>query len=164
MENQVFRIIFTVFVGLMIAVFIGFGIAAFFPQPVYPQAITDLYNTMATKVPTAAEQAQITEMENAYQLAQQAHSRIVTIIVTVSAVILLGLSLLLEKKNRVLANGVMLGGLFSLLYGAAMGLGTQDAMSSFIAVGVGLAAVVFIGVRRFGQARDENPASEIATR
>ncbi len=155
MENQVFRIIFSVFVGLMIAFFVGFGIDAFYPEPVYPQAITDMYNAMATKVPTADEQAKITAMEQAYQLTQQAHNRIVTVVVTIAAVIFLGLSLVLENKNRVMANGVMLGGLFALVYGAGRGLGAQDSMVTFITVGVGLAAVILIGLRRFSHARDE---------
>lgn len=135
--------------------FVGFGIDAFYPAPQYPQAITDLYNTLATKTPTAAEQAQITNLEQAYQSALQAHNRVVTIVVTIAAVIFLGLSILLEAKNRVMANGIMLGGLFTLLYGAARGLGSQDSMITFITVGVGLAAVILIGLRRFSHAREE---------
>jgi hypothetical protein len=54
-----------------------------------------------------------------------------------------------------MANGVMLGGLFTLLYGAARGLGSQDSMITFITVGIGLAAVVLIGLRRFSHAREE---------
>jgi len=155
MENQVFRIIFTVFVGLMTAFFVGFGIDAFYPEPQYPQAINDLYNLIANKTPTAAEQAQIAALEQAYQNDIQAYNRIVTIVVTIAAVIYLGLSILLEAKNRVMANGVMLGGLFTLLYGAARGLGSQDSMITFITVGIGLAAVVLIGLRRFSHAREE---------
>ena len=158
MENQVFRVIFTVFVGIMIAFFVGFGIDAFYPEPVYPQAINDLYDAMSTKVPTPEDQAKITALEQAYQLAQQTHSRVVTIVVTIAAVVFLGLSVLLENKNRVLANGIMLGGLFSLLYGAARGLGSQDSMITFITVGFGLAAVVLIGMRRFSRSRDATDA------
>jgi len=154
MENQVFRIIFTIFVGLMIAFFVGFGIDAFYPEPVYPQAINDIYNTLADKVPTAADQAKIDALEQAYQLSQQSHNRVVTIVVTIAAVTFLGLSVVLENRNRVMANGLLLGGLFSLLYGVARGLGSQDSMIAFITVGVGLIAVVLIGLRRFNHARE----------
>ena len=34
MENQILRVIFAVFVGLLIAFFVGFGIDAFYPEPV----------------------------------------------------------------------------------------------------------------------------------
>ena len=158
MENQIFRIIFAVFVGLMIAFFVGFGIDAFFPQPVYPQAITDMYNVIGGKTPTADEQAKISALEQAYQLEQQVHNRIVSIVVTICAVIFLGVSLVLENKNRVMANGVMLGGLFALVYGAGVGLGSQDSMITFITVGVGLAAVVVVGLRRFSHARETKTA------
>lgn len=158
MENQIFRIIFVVFVGLMVAFFVGFGIDAFYPEPVYPQAIQDMWNMLANKTPTAEEQAKINALEQAYQLEQQTHNRIVSIVVTIAAVIFLALSVLLEDKNRVMANGIMLGGLFSLLYGAARGLGSQDSMVTFITVGVGLAAVVLIGLRRFSHTREASSA------
>lgn len=158
MENQIFRIIFVVFVGLMVAFFVGFGIDAFYPEPVYPQAIQDMWTMLGSKTPTAEEQAAINALEQAFQLQQQTHNRIVSIVVTIAAVIFLALSVLLEDKNRVMANGIMLGGLFSLLYGAARGLGSQDSMVTFITVGVGLAAVVLIGLRRFSHARETSSA------
>ncbi|MCX6495067.1 MAG: hypothetical protein NTY82_04750 [Actinobacteria bacterium] len=158
MENQIFRIIFVVFVGLMVTFFVGFGIDAFYPEPVYPQAIQDMWTMLANKTPTVEEQAKINALEQAYQLEQQTHNRIVSIVVTIAAVIFLALSVLLENKNRVMANGIMLGGLFSLLYGAARGLGSQDSMVTFITVGVGLAAVVLIGLRRFSHARETSSA------
>jgi len=72
--------------------------------------------------------------------------------------VFLGLSLVFEKRSLVLANGIMLGGLFALVYGAARGLGSQDSMVTFITVGVGLAAVVLIGMRRFSRPRDVSNA------
>ncbi len=155
MENQILRVIFAIFVGLMIAFFVGFGIDAFYPEPVYPQVINDLYSTATDKPISADVQAQINALEAAYQADQQMHNRVISIVVTIAAVLFLGVSLLFENKNRVMANGILLGGLFSLLYGTARGLGTQDSMVTFITVGVGLAAVVFIGLRRFNHAHDD---------
>ena len=163
MENAVLKIIFAIFLGVMIAFFVGFGIDAFYPQPVYPTELQTLYNSIAnSKVPTEDVQAQITQLETAYQVAQQTHNRIVSIVVTIAAVIFLGLSLLLEKKNKVMTNGVMLGGLFTLFYGTALGMGTQDSMITFITVGVGLLAVVLLGLRRFSHAREERDAAVAA--
>jgi hypothetical protein len=154
MENSVLKIIYAVFLGLMVAFFVGFGIDAFFPEPIYPTAINDLYAQVGDKAITPELQAQITALENAYSSDQQVHNRIVSIIVTIAAVLFLGLSLVFEKRSLVLANGIMLGGLFALVYGAARGLGSQDSMITFITVGVGLIAVVLIGMRRFSRARE----------
>lgn len=154
MENSVLKIIYAVFLGLMVAFFVGFGIDAFFPEPIYPTAINDLYAQAGDKAITPELQAQITTLENAFVSEQQSHNRIVSIIVTIAAVIFLGLSLVFEKRSLVLANGIMLGGLFALVYGAARGLGSQDSMITFITVGIGLAAVVLIGLRRFSHARE----------
>lgn len=158
MENFVLKIIYAVFLGLMVAFFVGFGIDAFFPEPIYPTAINDLYMQAGDKAITPELQAQITALENAFQSEQQVNNRIVSIIVTIAAVIFLGLSLVFEKRSLVLANGIMLGGLFALVYGVARGLGAQDSMITFITVGVGLAAVVLIGLRRFSHAREATTA------
>ena len=115
MENSVLKIIYAVFLGLMVAFFVGFGIDAFFPEPIYPTAINDLYAQAGDKAITPELQAQITALENAFTSDQQAHNRIVSIIVTIAAVLFLGLSLVFEKKSLVLANGIMLGGLFALV-------------------------------------------------
>jgi hypothetical protein len=158
MESAVLKVIFAIFLGLMVAFFVGFGISAFFPDPVYPNAINDLYAQAGDKAITPELQAQITELENAYANDQQVHNRIVSIIVTIAAVLFLGLSLVFEKRSLVLANGIMLGGLFALVYGAARGLGSQDSIVTFITVGVGLAAVVFIGLRRFSRPSEATSA------
>ena len=52
------------------------------------------------------------------------------------AVILLGLSLGLERKNKVMANGILSGGLFTLVYGVTHGFGSRDTTTRFITLTV----------------------------
>lgn len=65
------------------------------------------------------------------------------------AVLLLVLSLVFEKRNKVLTNGVMLGGLFTLIYAVGRSFASSETTVTFVAVTVGLAVVLFLGSRRF---------------
>jgi hypothetical protein len=153
MENKVLKIIFTLFIGVMVALFVGFGIEAFYPSPVYPDI---MWQENMTEKQTAAIQA----AEEAYQEAVRVHNQIVSIVVTAAAVIIMFLSMFLEKRNRTLTNGLLLGGLFSLVYGSTVGFSAGSAMVTFITVGVGLAAVIVVGVRRFSPSREAREAAK----
>src|SRR3990170_3350495 len=150
MDNKVLRIVYTFFVGVMLALFVGLGIDTFYPGPDEPQ-----YPFEVADQPTPEEQRDYDDELQAYQDAQEGYNRTVAVIATVSAVLMMGLSLLLEKTNTVLTNGVMLGGLFTLLYGVGRGFASGDTTTTFITVAVGLAVVVFLGYRRFGQRGDD---------
>jgi hypothetical protein len=147
MENKVLKIIFTLFIGVMVALFVGLGIEAFYPSPVYPDI---MWEENMTDEQTAAIQA----AEAAYQEAVRARNQIVSIVVTAVAVLIMVGSMFLEKRNLTLTNGLLLGGLFSLIYGSTVGFSAGSAMVTFITVAVGLAAVIVVGVRRFGPSRE----------
>jgi hypothetical protein len=153
MENKVLKIIFTLFIGVMVALFVGLGIEAFYPSPVYPDV---MWQENMTEKQTAAIQA----AEAAYQEAVRVRNQIVSIVVTAIAVIIMVASMFLEKRNLTLTNGLLLGGLFSLIYGSTVGFSAGSAMVTFITVGVGLAAVIVVGVRRFSPSREAKEAAK----
>jgi hypothetical protein len=153
MENKVLKIIFTLFIGVMVALFVGLGIEAFYPSPVYPDI---MWEENMTDEQTAAIQA----AEAAYQEAVRVRNQIVSIVVTAIAVIIMVASMFLEKRNLTLTNGLLLGGLFSLIYGSTVGFSAGSAMVTFITVGVGLAAVIVVGVRRFSPTREAREAAK----
>jgi hypothetical protein len=153
MENKVLKIIFTLFIGVMVSLFVGFGIEAFYPSPVYP-------DIMWQENMTEKQQAALQAAEEAYQQAVRVHNQIVSIVVTAAAVIIMVVSMFLEKRNSTLTNGLLLGGLFSLVYGSTVGFCAGSAMVTFITVAVGLAAVIVVGVRRFGPSREAKEAAK----
>ena len=72
------------------------------------------------------------------------------IIALVAAIVLLAGSLALERlPNKVLVNGVLLGGLFTLLYSVIRGFASEDSKMTFIAVSIGLAIAIYLGYHRF---------------
>ena len=99
--------------------------------------------------PTDAEVAKASAAQKAYDTAYQSYSRHVSIMSMGGAVLLLALSLGLERKNKVMANGILLGGLFTLVYGVARGFVSRDTTTLFITLSVALALVMVLGFRRF---------------
>jgi hypothetical protein len=156
MENKVLKIVFTLFIGVMVALFVGFGIEAFYPAPPYPNDLEIIY----AKEMTEAQQATAQALQTAYDEAVKLHNQITSIVVTAVAVIIMFVSMFLEKRNITLTNGLLLGGLFTLIYGSGVGFSAGSAMITFITVAVGLAAVIVVGVRRFNPARDARQAAK----
>ena len=162
MENQVLKIVYTFFLGIILALFVGLGIRTFYAPPEPPQfPVTQITKANPTDQELAEQQKQQEEYERVYRAYEEQNSiynRNVSTISLVASVVLLGLSLLLEKRNRVLANGVLLGGLFTLLYSIGRGFASQDTMMTFIAVTAGLAVALFLGYRRFFEKPTTAPA------
>ena len=139
------RLIFTLFVGAIVGLFIGFGIHTFDPPPAAP----DLGGIELRQNPTDEEVARINASQKAYQAESERYSREVSLISMGAAVVLLAASLLLEQRNPVMANGILLGGLFMLVYGVGRGFASRDTTALFVALGVALGIVLFLGFRRF---------------
>lgn len=136
MENKFLQFIYTFFLGGIIALFIGLGIHTFYPKPSYEAN----YNYNSSSYNSDYQ---------VYQAESETHDRNVSIIALVISVLLLAASVFLEKSNRVIANGVLLGGTFLLLYSMGSSFATNDSVFSFIIVGIGLAIVLYIGHHRF---------------
>ena len=139
------RLIFTLFVGAIVALFIGFGIHTFDPPPAAP----DLGGIEMKQNPTDAEVAAISAAQKIYQAQSEQYSREVSLMSMGAAVLLLGGSLLLERRNPVMANGILLGGLFMLVYGVGRGFASRDTTALFVSLGVALGIVLLLGFRRF---------------
>lgn len=149
MDDKVLRIVFTFFVGAILALFIGFGIHTFYPPPEVPDSIL----VELKPNPTDEEIAKVAAEQQAYMTAYQSYSRNVSIASMTGSVLLLVASLVLERRNKVMANGILLGGLFTLVYGVGRGFVSRDTTTLFITLAIALALVMFLGFRRFRPAR-----------
>lgn len=145
MDSKVLRLIFTLFVGAILALFIGFGIHTFAPPPAAP----DLGGIELKQNPTDAEVAAMNAAQKAYEVQYERYSRQVSLVSMGAAVLLLGGSLLLERRNPVMANAILLGGLFMLVYGVGRGFASRDTTALFVSLGVALGIVLVLGFRRF---------------
>lgn len=155
-EYMALKLIYTLFIGVFLAIFVGVGIAAFYPGPKSPEMPAILKycspdiaqnTTKFTEFKVQAEQFDKTE--KAYQQSSQIYSRNVSTIAIIAAIIMVVISLTLLKQIQLLADGVLLGGVLTLLYSIIRGFGTEDNMFRFIVVSVGLIISLFLGYVKF---------------
>lgn len=153
MEDKLLKLVYTFFLGLIIALFVGLGISTFYPAPVMPEypIYTEPITEQSSDSPeTLKTQREYDEKYKKFDKESQVYHRNVSIISMVLAVVFLILSLAFERKNRVIANGVMMGGIFVLIYSIGRGIASTDTKYTFIAVTISLAVVMYLGYRRFG--------------
>jgi hypothetical protein len=142
------HILLTVFIGVLVSAFIGLGISAFYPEPQAPEYP---YSYRVPEEPTqemgtAKEQAQYDETKVQYdrdfEAWQKQHTRYhqtVAGIAIAAAIILLILSLTILQGTMVIADGILLGGIFTLGYSIIRGFMADSPQFAFIVVTIGLA-------------------------
>lgn len=159
---MVIKIIYTVFLGLLVALFVGVGIAAFYPAPKppeYPVALEKGPPPVSETTETAAQKAERVKYEKALEKNREAdkafqkknaiYSRNASIISLVAAILVLIISLTLLTKIPILSDGLLLGGVLTVLYSIILGFGSDDEKYRFILVSVGLIIALVLGYIKF---------------
>lgn len=144
------KLIYTLFLGVLLALFIGLGINTFYPGPKAPEYPVELNSTgkELTSEEIAIERS-YTKQQRTYEEKNKPYSRNVSIAALIAAVILLTLSLVLEKRLSILADGIMFGGLFTLLYSIIRGFVSEENKYVFVVVTIGLVTVLYLGYHKF---------------
>jgi len=158
-DNKVIKLVYTFFLGVLLAIFIGVGIETFYPSPTSPEYPAELstYGKEMTDVQLQKQQ-EYDESQRIYMDSLEPYNRNVSIIALVSSVVLLAVSLFIEKRLiKVIADGVMLGGLFMLLYSLIRGFAAQDSKYVFIVAAVGLVIAIYLGYHRFVEPHEKKP-------
>lgn len=144
------KTIYAFFLGILLAIFIGVGIAAFYAAPTEPKA-PDIM--VGKDGPTQAQQDEQKAYDQAFDSykknQQEPYDRNVSIAALAGAVILVAIGLLLENRISVLADGALLGGVFTLLYSIGRGFAANNSKYSFVSVAVGLVVALGLGYQRF---------------
>lgn len=133
-------VIYTFFLGLILSIFIGFGINTFY------EFKTD-YSSEG-------------ETEELYLQDVETYNRNVSIVALVASILLLIIGLAFEEKLKNLADGFLLGGLFTLVYSMIRGIAANDSKYVFIIASIGLVAVLYLGYHRFLQRPKKAPKSK----
>lgn len=159
--NVILKYIYTLFIGILLALFVGVGIAAFYKTPKFPEYPMSLKYTQpippAPNSPQASadaekmrqDQISFDREQKVYQDASEKYQRNVSIIALIAAIIFLVISLTAIRKLLVITDGVLLGGVFTLVYSIVRGFQTTDTMFRFIVVSVGLVIALALGYIKF---------------
>ncbi len=145
-ESKVIKFIYTFFVGILIALFVGVGVNTFYPGPKAPDYNNQYEINDKRSIDTQNDYT--TSYEKYSENARQ-HSMAVSIIVLCASVILLIGGVVYEKKLQFISNSIILGGLFTLIYSIGRGFASENNAYSFIAVTAGLALVIYLGYHKF---------------
>lgn len=170
-QQYALQTIFSFFLGLMVTAFIGVGVNTFYPSPdeAYQKQIREIgrrQEHLSTKAApgsySAAEQAEmdsIRAVQDALIDRQQAErkdwARTTSIVLVVFATIALVVSLTLNERIRVIANGLLLGGLFTMIYGVGWVIFSGNSVARFFVILFALAVAIGLGYARFVRGRRE---------
>ncbi len=154
---MIIKYVYTLFVGILLAIFVGVGIAAFYPEPKYPeypQSMKYPRPALETKEATPSsiqikDQNEFERLSEEYQDKINDYNKNVSSIAVGSAILMLIISLTLLKQILVIADGLMLGGVLTLLYSIARGFQSGDHMFRFFVVSVGLLVALILGYLKF---------------
>jgi hypothetical protein len=150
------KLLYTLLIGIFVAVFVGVGIAAFYPQLKYPeQPVSMKYGYPQPEKDgkmseeAKAEMEKYDQAQKDFQVKSQTYNRNVSILALVFSIVIVIISLTLFKKIYLIADGLLLGGVLTLLYSVIRGFGSDDNIFRFIVVSVGLVVSLFLGYVKF---------------
>lgn len=155
---MVIKFVYTIFLALLIALFVGLGISAFYPgpkEPLYP------FQLDAEK-PGCEETTELKNVREEYNRAQRdytenfkPYSRNVSIISIAAAILILIASLTLLSKIKMIADGILLGGVFTTIYSIIRGVLSEDTKFRFLVVTIGLLIALVLGYIKFIKPKEE---------
>ena len=153
---MVLKFIYSIFIGVLFATLVGVGIAAFYISPKSPDYPTTLTYTKPLEQQTTQEQQQMQQKQNAYEAQMKLfqkkvmlYNRNVSIIALIAAIIALVVSLTFFKQLLLISDGLLLGGLLTLIYSIFRGFATDDNMFRFIVVAIGFITAIIVGYIKF---------------
>jgi hypothetical protein len=156
---MVLKFIYTLFLAFLVALFVGLGIDAFYPGPKSPDYPVVLD---ATK-PGCEEDLEIKTIREKfareteeYNQKSRLYSRNVSIISLAFAILILVASLTFLSKVKMIADGILLGGVFTTIYSIIRGIISEDSRFRFLVVTIGLIIALILGYIKFIQPK-ENP-------
>jgi hypothetical protein len=153
-QKRFITIVYTFFLGLLLAIFVGVGISAFYPSPKMPEYTISgpAFGTEPSKEEQAAQKKFEADMK-AYNAASKPYNRNVSLIAMGLAVLLVVIGVVFSDRLRHLADGVMMGGLFTLMYSIGRSFASENTKIVFVVTSVGLAVVIYLGLRRLGDSK-----------
>jgi hypothetical protein len=158
------RTIFSFFLGLMLTAFVGVGTYTFHPPPdQFDRQIRDLgrqesaiRGTRPNGELSPADQTQIQEIGrhrrellDAAMEARKPWARSTSVILIVFATLVMAISLVRADQLPVISNGLLLGGLFTMLYGVGWIVTSDTSMTRFFVITGALAITFGLGYVRF---------------
>jgi hypothetical protein len=169
-QHYALQTIFSFFLGLMVVAFVGVGVNTFYPSPTetYQKQQQEISRKMealnfkssgastdaTTQAQMAVLQAQQNKLQDKIDAEMKVWARNTSIILVLFATLVMGVSLLLSDQLRVISNGLLLGGLFTMLYGAGWVIFSGNSFARFAVILFALVVALGLGYLKFVRGRE----------
>jgi hypothetical protein len=154
LKHSRLRVLYTVFLAIIIVLFYGLGVAAFYPAPKAPD-YPNIMQKESEPIIGELNEEQVRSQED-YEVAQREYNnqaktygRNASMIILGLAVISLVVSLTFLNNILLISDGLLLGGVFTLVYSIIIGMSTEDAKFRFSIVTIGLLITIALGYIKF---------------
>ena len=163
-QSRGLGVVFSMFLGIMVTAFVGVGVYTFYPPPQqFDEQLRELYerkqeikDAEPAEELTEAEREQIQALDDQRdqliedsRLARERWGRNTSIVLITFATLTMAVSLVRADQLLVLSNGLLLGGVLTMLYGIGWIVATDRAISRFVVITLALAITIFLGYCRF---------------
>jgi hypothetical protein len=161
--------LFAIFLGLMVTAFVGVGVYTFYPSPDahYRDRITSLdrqqqaiRDSRPEAALTPADRAQIQKIvddrnrvQDASRASTEAWGGRTSIILVALATLAMAISLTAAAQLPVISNGLLMGGVFTMLYGVGWVIVSGTSATRFIVMTFALVITLALGYVRFVRRR-----------
>ena len=168
-QHYALQTIFSFFLGLMVLAFVGVGVNTFYPSPSDQhqaeqqdiqqqiEALNVKSNGRSLDATQQAEMDRLTAKQNALQRVTDAEmkgwARDTSIVLVIFATLVMGVSLVRSEQLRVLSNGLLLGGLFTMLYGTGWVIFSGNSGARFAVITFALLVAIGLGYMKFVRGR-----------
>jgi hypothetical protein len=168
------RTIFSFFLGLMLAAFVGVGVYNFYSPPEqFDTQIRDLArreqairNSRPPNELEASDRDQIQEINrqrndlmDAAEKARKPWARSTSIILMVFATLTMAVSLVRAGQLPVISNGLLLGGVFTMLYSVGWIVASDTSITRFLVMTAGLLTTLGLGYLQFVRRSAASPVT-----
>jgi hypothetical protein len=117
--------------------------------------------TTAERARTKAIDAQITSLQRVAEEKSSQWRMSTSVILIVIATMLMAVALALGDSVTVLSNGILLGGLFTMLYGVGWGLASGNSVTRFLVLVAALVVSLALGYLKFVRGRRPAGPAEV---
>ncbi len=170
-QQAILQALYALFLGGMITAFLVVGLNTFYPpSSVHEEEIAALYE-QESQIHMGGDispeefaelehiQQQLQTLLQEQQAAEQAWLQTAGLVFIGLATALLALSMIRLDRAIVLSNGLLLGGLFTMVGGIGLTIASGEGMSRFLVLSLALAITVGLGYLRFARGTDRQPAA-----
>jgi uncharacterized protein HemX len=170
-QHYALQTIFSFFLGLMVLAFIGVGVNTFYQSPadrvqsqqqdiqIQMDALNVKTNGRSLDTTQQAQMDKLVAKQSALQRSIEGEmkdwARNTSIVLVIFATIVMGISLIRSEQLRVLSNGLLLGGLFTMLYGTGWVIFSGNSTARFVVIAFALLVAIGLGYVKFVRQRAE---------